>query len=396
MGKRRKLASATAASGSAAAAPRIKNYLPVRIQWPDATTTFIYVKEHIATVTTAASTTTATTTVTQQDAALPQHKQPQQPTLFVANCPSVANIPTKRLLQAIFGRYGEVVRVTCLANPRSAAAGMGGGSGLLNGHCERVPWNATATLTTVSSHWTNNIAPPAYFQYNWDGPQFAHVVFATSKDLQQTLRALSHAMASTTTSANTDPVIEISTLELQTLQDDEDNANDDDDNDGQNTDTSGILAVAARYRTSFQSCSSNNLMEECNRVVADHEVALAAAQTQRAMAASTPDEDGFVTVSYSNNTVGESVMNTNDNAETMDRAAQARAAAGRAGGRRLRAVTSLGRRRKKKTMGGAEPLFDFYRFQTRESKQKSVHELRRRFAQDVERVQRQKQQGKQA
>jgi hypothetical protein len=217
MGKRRKLASATAAAG-ATAAPRIKNYLPVRIQWPDATTTFIYVKEHIATVPTAAS---STTTVTQQDAALPQHKQPQQPTLFVANCPSVANIPTKRLLQAIFGRYGEVVRVTCLANPRTAA-GMGGGSGLLNSHCERVHWNAMATLTTVSSHWTDNIAPPAYFQYNRDGPQFAHVVFATSKDLQQTLRALSHAMASTTTSANTDPVIEISTLELQTLRDDED------------------------------------------------------------------------------------------------------------------------------------------------------------------------------
>jgi Ribosomal RNA-processing protein 7 (RRP7) C-terminal domain len=393
MGKRRKLASAaTAAAGTAAAAPRIKNYLPVRIQWPDATTTFIYVKEHVATTSTAAST---ATTAVQHDAALPQHKQ-QQPTLFVANCPSVANIPTKRLLQAIFGRYGDVVRVTCITNPRSAASG---GSGPLNGHCERVPWNATATLTTVSSHWTDNIALPLYFDYERDGPKFAHVVFATSKDLQQTLRALSHAMASpsSTSTIMTDPVIEISTLELQTLRDDEDNDNDDDN--GRNTD-SGILAVAARYRASLVQSGSNrnDLMEECNRVVADHEEALAAAQTQRALAASTPDEDGFVTVSYSNNSasataVGTSASNldTDDNEETTERA---RAAGGRAGGR-LRTVTSLGRRRRKKSMGGAQPLPDFYRFQMRESKQKSVHELRRRFAQDVERVQRQKQQGKQ-
>jgi Ribosomal RNA-processing protein 7 (RRP7) C-terminal domain len=394
MGKRRKLSSGTPAVGTAAAAPRIKNYLPVRIQWPDATTTFIYVKEHVATTSTASST---RLTATHTDATVSQHKQ-QQPTLFVANCPNVANIPTKRLLQAIFGQYGEVVRVTCIANPRSAA---NGGSGPLNGHCERVPWNATANLTTVSSHWTDNIAPPSYFQYNRDGPQFAHVVFATSKDLQQTLRALSHAMASSssTSSTTTDPVIEISALELQTLRDDEDNADDDDN--GRNTDTtSGILAVAARYRASLHSCSANDLMEECNRVVADHEEALAAAQKQRAMAASKPDEDGFVTVSYSNNTVGESAMNMNDNEENVEHvrassaSAKAAAASGRAGGR-LRAVTALGRRRKKKTLGGAQPLPDFYRFQMRESKQKSVHELRRRFAQDVERVQRQKQQGKQ-
>jgi ribosomal RNA-processing protein 7 len=134
---------------------------------------------------------------------------------------------------------------------------------------------------------------------------------------------------------------------------------------------SGILAVAQRYRQSCDRLSREALLEECNAVMQAYEDAEEKDRQERDAAFGQPDEEGFVTVSYNSTRVGSK--------RDLDEAS---------GDQRRRKAHK--RSRKKKKGIGATELNDFYRFQTKENRKKSLHELRQRFEEDLAKVKRMK------
>ena len=99
-------------SSSSVSSVFIKGYLPVRLRLPPVISkqssdrnedhsrsqlneTIFYVKEHYVSGTSQSTN-----------------------TLFIANAPVVPYVKTQLVLKSIFGRYGEITRVTVLPNPR--------------------------------------------------------------------------------------------------------------------------------------------------------------------------------------------------------------------------------------------------------------------------------------
>ena len=332
------------AKKSAAAAPLIKGYRPVRLRLPDENDhTFFYVKEHSG---------------------------DERHTLFVANCPTVPTVRTKLLLQSIFGRYGEVSRVTVIPNPRQTAA------------------------VNELQDWTSHYSAPTYHHHHHhansqtsDG-KFAHVVFTSTKEMKRTFQALHEAMSSSSSreKQTLPPALTLDTIELQTLADETDrqvreelNDDDGDDNENATKQTTGILAVAARYRSSCQRLADREgLLQECNAVMQAFEDVEAVERRKRDDDA-VPDDDGFVTVTHS---VTAGTKRALESAATSAAPTPHTDQRGRTSG--------LKRARKKKGLGGAEPLPDFYRFQTREHRKRSLQDLRQRFEEDLTRVKKMK------
>ena len=135
----------------------------------------------------------------------------------------------------------------------------------------------------------------------------------------------------------------------------------------------GILKVAQRYRASLNAISDRKaLLDECNTVMQNYEDAEEAQRLEREGAANQPDDDGFVTVSYSN-AVGSQVE--------LEESAAGATPSRRKGNKRSR---------KKKEGVGSKELEDFYRFQRRENKKRTLEDLRAQFEEDLRRVKRMK------
>ncbi len=354
-----------------AAPPLIKGYLPVRLQLPakeGTENTFFFVREHQGKTT--------------------ESGDKKGTTLFVANAPIVPGVSTKLLLKSIFGRFADVTRVTAVQNPRQAASAFEEGT-------------TTTTTTTTSSAlaWTDK---HALFQPTFLPPilsetegKFAHVVFASAKEMKKAKKGLEDVMSgkSKRKGKNNDTqqnfALLLDKLELQTLSDEsmrqreeaikalnDDSDDDDSDSDaGHNEDDeitgkhAQILRVAKRYRET-SSFSRSQLMEECNAVMQGYENAEEAKRRAKEEAMAQPDEDGFVTVSYSN-AVGSKV----DFEESLTATTPSR----RKGNKRFR---------KKKDPVGSGELKDFYRFQRANNRKRTMEELRKKFEEDVRKVKR--------
>lgn len=185
-------------------------------------------------------------------------------------------------------------------------------------------------------------------------------------------------------------------LELQTLSDEslrqreatlrKELEEDDDDGFGADFDTTGdtkasgggagskhacVLAVAKRYRESCRFLKNRSLLlEECNAVMQAYEDAEEAKRSAREAARAEPDDDGFVTVSYSN-AVGSKIE--------FEQSATATTPSRRKGNKRSR--------RKKEAVGSGE-LKDFYRFQRADNRKRTMDDLRKKFEEDVRKVKR--------
>lgn len=303
---------------SSSAAPLIKGYLPVRLSLPNDDETFFFVKEHFAS---------------------------DKSTLFVANVPSVPDVSSRVLLQSLFGRFGSIERVTVIQNPRQSE-------------------NDTITSTFNSSRPT--FLGPIYSQ-----GRFAHVVFVSSKEMKRALRELSNLM-----SKKGLPGLSLERLEIQTLADESkrqanasSDGNDSDEEEEQmekETNKQGIHAVAERYRASCRASSAReSLLVECNTIMEGYEDAEEAERRRREASKSEPDEDGFITVSYSSQSIGSK--------RELEQ-----------GGRRK------GSKRSRKKKDPNQGLTDFYRFQTKESRKQGLQDLRKRFEQDLAKVKKMK------
>jgi ribosomal RNA-processing protein 7 len=351
--------------GSPAAAPMIKGYLPIRLKIPtkDASDeavqdeTYFYIKEH--------------------QAGNAGDKK-NNCTLFVANAPVVPSVRTKFLLKSIFGRYGDLDRVTVIPSPRQ--------------HKTESSASQQADSAAILSSWTNTFHQPSYLGPIHCEGKFAHVIFTSNKEMRRTLKALTQVM-SDDASDNDLPGLVLDKIEIQTLADesarqyrqelrqaDDSDGEDEDDDDDDDMDTnkhgkklSGILKVAERYRASCSRLARAALLEECNNVMEDFEDAEEQDRIARDAASNEPDGDGFVTVSYSAQVGSKRELEQSTNS----------------GGSEERRRKGQKRSRKKKE-NGAGSLEDFYRFQTKEHRKQSLQELRERFEEDLAKVKKMK------
>jgi len=300
-------------------APLIKGYLPVRLLLPADDETFFFVKEHFAS---------------------------DKSTLFVANVPSVPGVSSRVLLQSLLGRYGTVNRVSVIENPR----------------------NTTHETLSTTVSW--NSKNPSFLGPIYSQGRFAHVVYSSSKELKRSLRELTNVMSKEVSEDL--PGLSLERLEIQTLQDETrqdstvSTTGDSDDEDQQVESTKkGILAVADRYRASCKALSRESLLEECNAVMEQYEDVEEAERRAREASKSEPDEDGFITVSYSTQSIGSK--------RELEQ-----------GGRRK------GSKRSRKKKDANRGFTDFYRFQTKESRKQGLQDLRKKFEQDLAKVKKMK------
>ena len=120
--------------------------------------------------------------------------------------------------------------------------------------------------------------------------------------------------------------------------------------------------------------SRDALLQECNAVMREFEDREEADRQAREAAADVPDDDGFVTVTYATQpAVGSELLEDTVRGQQQQR---------RKKGQK--------RARKKKKVSGSSELSNFYRFQTKEKRKRSLQDLRRKFEDDLEQVKRMK------
>ena len=150
--------------------------------------------------------------------------------------------------------------------------------------------------------------------------------------------------------------------------DDESDFDDDDEGDVTGETETGILAVAAQYRASMNALPRSVLLEECNTVMEAFEHAEEESRRAQESAKAQPDDDGFITVTYT--------AAVGSKTELEDTSALRR--------------KGNKRNRKKKQTTGADELTDFYRFQRRDNRKRSLEDLRKQFEEDLKKVKKMK------
>lgn len=385
-------------------APLIKGYLPVRLKLPSkpgslsTDETFFYVKEHQ---------TRRSNNRNKHDESPPQF-QNDASTLFVCNAPVVPPIRTRLLLKSLFGRFSAVRKVTVVENPRMTQSTDS--SIILD---PAVPARPTFL-------WTKKFpsAPSCLCQPSSEG-KFAYVEFESSKDMKRAYKMLVRIMSGETREAHREPDndddddddngenddlpgLSMEKIEIQTLADESDrqireekrklngeNLDQSDEdasiNEHELSSSSPVSIVAERYRSSFLQLAQNReaLLEECNAVMQEFEDAEEQARLVHQRAANgEPDNDGFVTVSYSAS-VNQGKLELEDQQPQKSSGAESD----------LRKKGQKRSRKKNKSGSGASELPDFYRFQTKANRKRAVHELRERFEEDLAKIKKMKEDG---
>jgi Ribosomal RNA-processing protein 7 (RRP7) C-terminal domain len=328
------------------ALPMIKGYLPVRLKLPsNDDETFFYVKEH-----------RLTTSKTELDST-GIRRSAGGDTLFVVNAPVVPSAPSKSLLKALFGRYGSVARVTVVENPRGEGATQ---------PCSRLK------PSEVSS-WTNSFAPPTFLPplASENQGKFAHVVFDSNSEMKRAYRAFSKVMSSPVSDdEELVPGLRIDTNELQALAPSSDV---EEISQARSRKQNRVLAVAQRYQRQYRelAASRSGLLEDCNRVVREFEQLEEGERLAREVSSNKPDEDGFITVGPSAGVAS----NNQSGKRRLDKDAAERRKSG------------AKRKRKKSKQLGASELRDFYRFQNKMERKRTLQDLRRSFEDDLSKIQ---------
>jgi ribosomal RNA-processing protein 7 len=368
---------ATKEAASSSSVPLLKGYLPVRLRLPPTWSkeyndeTYFYVREHQAGKKTGGDHPSSETTTTHgSSTSLAKPKC----TLFVANAPVVPGVSTKILLQSLFGRFADIARVTVVPNPR-------------RGHGdEDATGEDSPEGDAVSMKWTTKLQDPSFLPVIHSEGKYAHVVFENPKGMKKALRALHDAMK--LNKGGQRPGLVLEPIEIQTLSDEtnriyreerrrllniteNDDGDDFDDKESAAGQATGIRAVLARYRASAAELSRERIMEECNAVMQAYEEAEEEKKRTQQTAREQPDDDGFVTVSYSNAVGSQIELEATQHATGND------------GHQRRKG--NMRSRRKKEGVGSQE-LDDFYRFQRRDNKKRTIEDLRAQFDEDLKRV----------
>lgn len=347
-------------------------------------------------------------------------------TLFIVNAPVIPKIRTKLLLHSLLGSMGHVSRVTVVENPSR---------GMETPQRYNHWWSTSQTTssTTSSTTCTTEQMMPSFLSSMTVEGRFAHVVFESSKEMRRALAQLAKLMSSPSSSATPKkssthsssssspsssssidqlPGLVLDRIELQTLADatdrqireeirkqqqsnlaDDGAMNDDyshDDNEmtreSHSRSMSTVQRIAQRYENSLvQYTSRDRLLQHCNQVMEEYEQAEEAARIAREKAASEPDADDFVTVSYGTSAApSAATASLSASKRTLDDTESF--STSRRGAKRPR--------KKKKHNDGAKEQTNFYRFQTKEKRRQTLQDLRRQFEEDLAKVKQMKEEKK--
>jgi ribosomal RNA-processing protein 7 len=347
-----------------ASASLIKGFLPVRLFIPSQDNetmeaTFFYVKEHRDNNNSSTTSDTKGTT-----------------TLFVVNAPVVLGVRTRLVLQSLLGCFGEICRITVVPTTTFR------------------PQQPESLLVSKLVPWTNNtkFRLPSFLPPVYSEGKFAHVVFASHKDMKRAMRGLTKIMADNHGIGVSDgvenkvskrlPGLVLDNTEIQALADESDRqyreetggAEQEEDVEskigaGTRAASSAVLILAERYRTSVNRLSRDALLEECNAVMQEFETEEQKDREKRASEANEPDEDGFVVVSYAAQVGSKKDLEENARAQRRGKGQK---------------------RARKKKGSGAEAMSNFYRFQTKDTRKRSIQDLRRKFEDDLVKVKKMK------
>lgn len=315
----------------------IKGYLPVRVKFSTSASctsddktvdeTFFYIKEHRNGNDTRGK---AKGTV-----------------LFVSNAPSVPGVKTMLILKALLGRFGDILRVTVVPNP------------------------AHQKQRRAATYQPSFLATPP-----GSVGTFAHVVFSGPRDLRKTVRALENLMGDTSINR---PGLDLGQLEIQTLADASVQQEELEEPHPPDSSSSAVRQIAETYRKAIQRLDREEMLQECNKVISQFEVAEEALRLAKLKAANQEaDNEGFITVPYSSIPGGDDEGQKPDQSQHQRRKSQKRS---RHDGKNVK---------KKGKLDGSASQEDFYRFQTKEKRQSALRDLRRRFEDDMAKVKQRK------
>lgn len=281
-------------------------------------------------------------------------------TLFIANTPIVPGIKTDLILKALIGKFGDIEKVALIDNLRKGTSEE----------------NLSLSWAPKLKHNIPSCLPPIQ-----STEKFAHIVFSSSQQMRKVLRSLADIMTDKRNGGEY-PGLKLEKLEMQVLRDEsrclrkeEMERNGDEMGDlDEAREKGGIVATADRYRRSLASLSRDKLLEHCNIVMQAYEDAEEEQRLARKASADQPDEDGFITVTSKSVGVeaGKDVLEK-DKGATEKRRRDANK-----------------RNRKKKESVGASELEDFYRFQRKETRKRTLQELRKQFEEDLNKVKKMK------
>mmetsp|Transcript_7765 Transcript_7765/g.8978 ORF Transcript_7765/g.8978 Transcript_7765/m.8978 type:complete len:357 (-) Transcript_7765:51-1121(-) len=344
----------------------IKGYLPVQITFPslfgkESDNTFIFVKQHVSA----------------------GDDSPR--TLFVTNAPIYPHIRTSIFLRSLFERYGDVEKVAVAKRPSKnlsdEAEEEGGG-------------NLTVEELTLSmfekevrSLQSDGLCAHMSLEEDewYDQGRYAHVIFANSKEMKKFLNAFTSKKKKKKSSASDNiHIIKYGKLEIQELQDISRSLFNKERNKFLRRESSdepeerpqGMMVLIQAHKDRIPPRAA--LTEACEQIMAKYEESEEEARQRQIAAKDQPDEDGFVTVSYSTN-VGDAKEFEENGTLTIGSGAKKP-------GRRERNNTNA----KKKVVKGSDQLKDFYRFQLKETKKRTMQQLKNRFEEDLKRVKKMK------
>jgi ribosomal RNA-processing protein 7 len=351
----------------------IKGYLPIRISLPTPEkqdtfeNTFLFVKQHTS-----------------------SHESSPR-TLFVTNTPLYPSIQTSLILQRIFEKYADVEKIIVAPKPKKSLNREQKADDEDDHNEEGTNASSMEELTLLM--FEKEIRSFGTEKMNldeemWcDQGRYAHIIFKTPRDMKTIMKVFQGKDTKKNRNhENQYPIVTLNPIEIQELQDIShqqfllfrnkilsiQQRNSQQDVGERNDDceeSTGILALAEIHR--YKNLPRDILKTMCNQIMEKYEQAEEEALRKQQEAMKQPDEDGFITVSYSTN-VGDAIQ-FEQNGNKL----------GSTGGRRKRERT---RSSKKNAFKGSDELPDFYRFQLKENKKRSLEELKHRFQEDLKRV----------
>jgi ribosomal RNA-processing protein 7 len=316
----------------------------------------------------------------------------------VTNTPVYPSIQTSIILQTIFERYADVEKILVAPKPKKTFETEEDGEDR-DGANDASSLVEDLTLKMFENEIRSFGAKKTTLdEETWcDQGRYAHVILKSSKDMKQILKTFqrkNNVKNKKNAKEQQTTIVRISKLEIQELQDisherfllykkqillqqhgswqsNETNVIDDNEaDDTQHEEPSGVMTLARSHRDKI--FPRDTLQNICNHIMEKYEHAESVALRKQQEAMNQPDEDGFVTVSYSTS-VGDAIQ--------LEQNGKLGSTGG--GGRRKRERT---RSVKKNVFKGSDELPDFYRFQLKENKKRSMEELKNRFQEDLKRV----------
>jgi len=344
--------------------------------------------------------------------------------LFVTNVPMIPRIQSSLLLEYIFGQFAQVDHVIIVPSPRRNQ------STTTNLHSIDNP-----TLNNEVGISFSNLNNKSYLDIQgefYHPGKYAHVYFHSSKDRKRALQHVTRlskgilhldsdssildlkelsnksfcqfqqfiSKYSNTDTTQTDTHTSLTTkINYLQLQNEDYIIEDEDDDDVQEGKKKGIQALVRWHQRSIP-CRTL-LQQKCDDIIMEYEEKEhQLQQSQQKEKLGVPDEDGFITVSYKSMTSSlrgvQSSDSNNNNAvlvEASDNIYPAIMTSSSSSSNARRRASSSSRglpKKERKIVRGSEPLPDFYKFQSRESRKRNADDLKMKFQQDLQRVKKMK------